>query len=44
MEVFNVIHGLNVVHGDIRPENMPVAEENSRMWIVDFKFAQIIDD
>jgi serine/threonine protein kinase len=41
---FDAIHALNVVHGDIRPENVLVAEENSEVWIVDFEFARIIDD
>ena len=42
MEAFEAIHSLNVVHGDVRPENILVAEDNS-VWIVDFEFAQILE-
>ena len=44
MEAFDAIPALNIVYGDIRPENVLVAEENSRVWIVDFEFARIIDN
>ena len=37
------IHALDVVHADIRRENVLVAEENNGVWIVYSEFVRIID-
>jgi Protein kinase domain len=43
LQAFEAIHALNVIHGDVRPENVLVAEEDSRVWTVDFGFAEILE-
>lgn len=41
---FEQIHNLNVVHGDVRPANILVAEDGNKVWIIDFEDGQIIAD
>jgi serine/threonine protein kinase len=41
-EAFDAIHSLGIVHSDIRPENILVAEDGNSAWIVDFEFTEII--
>lgn len=43
MQAFEAIHGLHVVHSDIRADNVLVADDG-RVWVVDFEFARIIDN
>jgi serine/threonine protein kinase len=43
LQAFNAIHSLGVLHGDVRPDNILVAEDGDAVWIVDFEFAEIID-
>ena len=38
------IHALGVVHGDIRAQNILVAEGGSRVWIIDFEMSSILGD
>jgi RIO-like serine/threonine protein kinase len=40
MKSFEAIHGLNVLHGDIRPENILVGTDGA-VWIIDFEFSYI---
>ena len=45
-EIFNAykaIHSLGIVHGDVRAENILVAEDGNKVWIIDFEFAEIMD-
>jgi len=42
--VFEQIHNLNVVHGDVRPANILIAEDGNQVWIIDFEDGQIIRD
>jgi serine/threonine protein kinase len=44
LAAFDAIHALNVVHGDVRPENILVTEDENKVWIIDFEDGQIIDD
>jgi len=44
LEAFNAIHSLGVIHGDVRNENILVAEGGSRVWIIDFERSSILDD
>ena len=44
IEAFKAIHDHDVVHGDVRPENVLVEEESGQVWIVDFEFARIITE
>ena len=44
LTAFEEIHHLNVVHGDVRPANILVAEEGSKVWIIDFEDGEIIAD
>ena len=44
LKAFDAIHSLNVIHGDVRAENILVAEDGNTAWIVDFEFAEIIKD
>ena len=41
---FAAIHTLNVVHGDVRPSNVLVAERGNKVWVVDFEDSQILAD
>lgn len=41
---FKEIHSLKVVHGDIRPANILVAEDGNKVWIIDFEDARILVD
>jgi serine/threonine protein kinase len=43
-KAFEAIHSLGVLHGDIRAENILVAEGGNAAWIVDFEFAEIINE
>jgi RIO-like serine/threonine protein kinase len=40
---FEEVHDLNVIHGDVRPVNIQVAEHGNRMWIIDFEDSQIVE-
>jgi RIO-like serine/threonine protein kinase len=40
---FEEIHGLNVIHGDVRPANIQVAEHGNRVWIIDFEDSRIVE-
>ena len=44
LAAFEEIHRLNVVHGDVRPANILVAEEGNKVWIIDFEDGEIIVD
>ena len=39
---FEEIHALNVIHGDIRPANILVTEDENKVWIIDFEDGQIL--
>jgi RIO-like serine/threonine protein kinase len=41
VDAFHSIHGLGVVHGDVRADNILVSEDG-KVWIVDFEFAEIV--
>jgi RIO-like serine/threonine protein kinase len=41
IDAFHAIHGLGVVHGDVRADNI-VVREDGKVWIVDFEFAEIV--
>ena len=43
LKAFDLIHSLDVVHGDIRAENILIADDGCKVWIVDFEFAEIIE-
>jgi serine/threonine protein kinase len=40
LEAFDNIHQLGVVHNDVRPENILVAQPEGSVWIVDFEYAR----
>jgi serine/threonine protein kinase len=42
-DAFDAIHSLDVVHGDVRPENILVSDDGNAVWIVDFEFSEIVD-
>lgn len=47
IEIFNAfdsIHSLGVIHGDIRADNILVAEEGNAAWIIDFESAEIVTE
>jgi len=44
LATFKEIHTLNVVHGNVRPANILVAEDGNKVWIIDFEDGQIIAD
>ena len=44
LTAFEEIHSLNVLHGDIRPANILVAEDGNTVWIIDFEDGEIIAD
>jgi hypothetical protein len=44
LAAFDAIRALNVVHGDVRPENIRGAEDGNKVWIIDFEDGQIIAD
>jgi len=44
LTAFQEIHHLNVVHGDVRPANVLVAEDGNKVWIIDFEDGEIIAD
>ena len=44
LTAFEEIHHLNVVHGDVRPANILVAEDGNKVWIIDYEVGQIIAD
>ena len=39
LDVFDNIHQLGVVHNDVRPENVLVAQPDGSVWVVDFEHA-----
>jgi RIO-like serine/threonine protein kinase len=43
MSAFDEIHGLGVVHGDIRTANILVGNDTT-VWIVDFEFSHAVAD
>jgi len=44
LAAFEMIHSLNVIHGDVRTANILVAENGNKMWIIDFDYGEIIED
>jgi len=44
LAAFEEIHKLNVIHGDVRPENILVAEDGHEVWIIDFEYSEIVSD
>jgi RIO-like serine/threonine protein kinase len=44
LAAFEEIHNLNVLHGDVRPANILVAEDGNKVWIIDFEDGEIIAD
>jgi serine/threonine protein kinase len=44
LKAFDAIHSLNVVHDDVRAENILVAEDGNTAWIIDFEFAEIVKE
>ena len=43
LAAFDEIHNLNVLHGDVHPANILVAEDG-KVWIVDFEDGGIIGE
>jgi serine/threonine protein kinase len=39
LEAFDSIHRLGVVHNDVKPDNILVAQPEGSVWIVDFEDA-----
>jgi len=44
LAAFEMIHSLNVIHGDVRTANILVAENGHKVWIIDFDYGEIIED
>ena len=44
LAAFEEIHALNVIHGDVRPANILVSENENKVWIVDFEDGHILAD
>ena len=44
LTAFEEIHHLNVLHGDVRPANILVAEDGNKVWIIDFEDGEILAD
>ena len=42
LKAFDLIHSLGVIHGDIRAENILIADEAA--WIIDFELAEIMEE
>ena len=40
---FEAIHSLNVLHGDIRAENILVSSDGMRVYVIDFEWGTIVD-
>ena len=41
-DAFDIIHSLGVIHGDIRPDNILVGDDE-RIWIIDFESSLLLD-
>ena len=44
LAAFDMIHNLNVIHGDVRTANVLIAEKGNKVWIIDFDYGEIIED
>ena len=44
LAAFDEIHALNVIHGDVRPANILVTEDENKVWIIDFEDGKILAD
>ena len=42
MNTFKSINSLGVIHGDVRAENILIADGGNKVWIVDFELAEIV--
>jgi tRNA A-37 threonylcarbamoyl transferase component Bud32 len=42
LTAFNAIHTIGVVHGDVRADNILVADKGNAVWIIDFEFAEVV--
>ena len=44
LNAFDSIHSLGVIHGDIRADNILVAEGGDAAWIIDFESTEIVTE
>jgi tRNA A-37 threonylcarbamoyl transferase component Bud32 len=42
--VYDAIHSLNVIHGDVRAENILIHKDGKSVWIVDFELSESINE
>jgi serine/threonine protein kinase len=41
-KAYDAIHSLDVIHGDVRAENVLVGKDGKSVWLVDFEFSEIL--
>ena len=44
LEAFDNVHQLGIVHNDVRPENVWIAQPEGSVWVEDFEHASISDE
>jgi tRNA A-37 threonylcarbamoyl transferase component Bud32 len=42
--MYDAIHSLDVIHGDVRAENILIHKDGKTVWIVDFEFSESISE
>ena|SRR5579871_6240528 len=41
-KAYNAIHSLEVIHGDVRAENILIGRDGKSVWLIDFEFSDIL--
>ena len=44
LNAFDAIYSLDVIYGDVRADNILIAGDDNFVWIIDFEYAEIVEE